>query len=119
MPNKIKIDGLFEAIDAKDTDSFVTYLTEDAVFRFGSQEAVKGRAAIGEYVAGFFSTIKALQHRVTETWEGENSLVCQGEVTYTKLDGKDVTLPFVNVFRLAKDRVRDYLIHIDPSPLMG
>ena len=119
MAEKIKIEGLFKAIDAKDTDSFLTYLTEDAVFRFGSQEAVSGRAAIGDYVSGFFGTLKALQHRVTETWEGDNSLVCQGEVTYTKLDGTNVTLPFVNVFRFVEDRVHDYLIHIDPSPLMG
>ena len=97
----------------------MAYLTEDAVFRYGSQEAVHGRAAIGEYVSGFFGSIEALQHHVTETWEGESSLVCQGEVTYTKMDGADVTLPFVNVFRFAKGRVRDYLIHIDPSPLMG
>jgi ketosteroid isomerase-like protein len=119
MPAKIKIEGLFEAIDAKDTDSFLTYLTDDAVFRYGSQDAVKGRAAIGDYVSGFFSTLKGLRHRITGTWERENSLVCQGEATYTKLDGKEVTLPFVNVFRLEKDRIRDYLVHIDPSPLMG
>lgn len=25
-----------------------------------------------------------LEHRVIETWEGEGSLVCRGEVTYTK-----------------------------------
>ncbi len=72
MTDKIKIEGLFKAIDAKDTDSFVAYLTEDAVFRYGSQETVQGRAAIGEYVSGFFSTIKALRHHVVETWEGKN-----------------------------------------------
>ena len=69
MADKIEIEGLFKAIDAKDTDSFLTYLTEDAVFRYGSQEAVHGRAAIGEYVSGFFGSIKALQHHVTETWK--------------------------------------------------
>jgi ketosteroid isomerase-like protein len=118
MPDQIKIEGLFEAIDVKDTDSFLTYLTDDAVFRYGSQDAVKGRAAIGEYVSGFFSTVKALRHTLIEAWEGESSLVCQGEATYTKLDGKEVTLPFVNVFRLESNRIRDYLVHIDPTPLM-
>jgi uncharacterized protein (TIGR02246 family) len=119
MADTMQLEGLFKAIDAKDADSFVSYLTEDAVFRYGSGDAVKGREAIREYVAGFFGTIQALQHRVTETWGQDGSLVCQGEVTYTKLDGNEIILPFVNVFRLDKERVRDYRIYIDPSPLMG
>ncbi len=118
MASKVEIEGLFKAVDTKDTDSFVAYLAEDAVFRYGSQEAVQGRAAIRKYVAGFFGTVKTLQHRVKETWEGDDSLVCQGEVTYTKLDGNEVTVPFVNIFRFEKDRIHDYLIYIDPSPLM-
>jgi len=35
------------------------------------------------------------------------------------MDGSEVTVPFVNVFRLVEDRIRDYLIHIDPAPLMS
>ena len=54
--------GLFAAIDAKDAASFVSYLTEDAVFRFGSAPAVQGREAIREAVDGFFAPIAGCRH---------------------------------------------------------
>ena len=60
--------SLFAAIDARDADGFVEYLCEDGVFRFGNAEPVAGRAAIREAVAGFFSTIAGLEHRLTRTW---------------------------------------------------
>jgi ketosteroid isomerase-like protein len=94
-------------------------LTDDAVFRYGAQEPVNGREAIRGYVDGFFGTIASLEHQVIETWKGDGSLVCRGEVAYTKLDGARVRVPFTNVFRLEGDLIREYLVYIDPTPLMG
>ncbi len=119
MTSKTELAGLFEAIDSKDADAFVGYLTEDAVFRYGSQDPVHGRDAIRDYVAGFFGTVEALSHRIDESWEGDGSLVCAGEVTYTRQGGSRVTVPFANVFRLEGEKVREYLVHIDPSPLFA
>ncbi|UCF19825.1 MAG: nuclear transport factor 2 family protein [Gemmatimonadota bacterium] len=110
---------LLAAIDAKDPDGFVSFLTDEAIFRYGSQEPVRGKPAVREYVAGFFGMVEALQHSVLRTWNGKDSLVCQGEVTYTKHGGEKVTVPFTNIFDLEGDKVRDYLIYVDPSPLMG
>ena len=115
----VALKELFQSIDAKDADAFASFLTEDAVFRYGSQPPVQGRTAIRDYTAGFFGSIQALRHDIHETWEGDGSLACQGDVTYTMGDGSAVTIPFVNVFRFDGDRVREYLIHIDPTPLAG
>jgi ketosteroid isomerase-like protein len=119
MKSKLDLSQVLASVDGKDADTFSSYLTDDAVFRYGSQEPVKGRRAVRDYVAGFFGTVSALEHRVVETWEGEGSLVCRGEVTYTQLDGAQVTVPFTNVLKLEGDRVRDYLVYIDPTPLMA
>jgi SnoaL-like domain len=89
------------------------------VFCFGNQEAVKGKKAIGDYVAQFFKMIKASEHKVLNFWEGNNSIVWQGEVTYTRLDNRKVTINFVNVFYTADGLVRDYLIYIDNAPLFA
>ncbi len=35
------------------------------------------------------------------------------------LDGRNVTLPFVDVFRLEGDEISDWLIYIDPAPMAG
>ena len=52
--------GLFAAIDAQDGAAFVSYLTDDAVFRFGSAPPVRGRAAVQEAVEAFFASIAGL-----------------------------------------------------------
>jgi len=119
MTSNLAVKALFKAIDAKDADAFVDFLTEDAVFRFGSQDAVNGRPAIREYVAQFFGMIQALSHRINVTWEKEDGVLCEGEVTYTKLDGSKVTLPFADAFHMKGDKVKDYLVYIDPAPLFS
>lgn len=42
MATKIKLEDVFATIDLKDADGFAAYLTDDGVFRFGSQESVRG-----------------------------------------------------------------------------
>ncbi len=119
MASNLDVKALFNAIDAQDADAFVSFLTEDAIFRFGSQDAVNGKAAIREYVAQFFGMIEALSHRINVTWEKKDGVMCEGEVTYTKLDGSKVTLPFADAFHMKGDKVKNYLVYIDPAPLFS
>jgi hypothetical protein len=47
-----RLGDLFAAIDAKDTERFLGFLTDEASFRFGSAQAVQGREAIHRAVDG-------------------------------------------------------------------
>ena len=109
--------GLFAAIDARDTAAFVEHLTPDASFRFGSAPAVSGRDAVGEAVDGFFATIAGLSHRVTASMVDGDTLVCEGDVTYTRHDASTITLPFVDVFELDDGLIADYKIYMDINSL--
>lgn len=108
---------LFSAIDRKDADAFAGYVTEDARFAFGNLPAVAGRAAIRDFVAGFFASIRAVSHQVPDAWQAGDTVVCRGEVSYTRHDGSILTVPFANVFRMDGDKVRDYRIYMDASAL--
>ena len=119
MATSLDLTEIFKSIDEMDADTFVSFLSEDAVFRYGSQDAVEGKDAIREYVAHFFTMVRGLTHTLTDTWEGEGSLAVRGDVTYQKHDGGEVTIPFVDVMRFGDDGIREYLIHIDPAPLMS
>jgi uncharacterized protein (TIGR02246 family) len=118
MP-KIILKDLFAAIDSMDAEAFAAFFADDGVFRYGSQPLIQGRDAVRDYVAGFFSTIAGLSHRVDDTWERDDTVVMRGDVTYTRLDRKQVELPFTTVFYLEGDRIKQYLIYVDPSPLAG
>jgi hypothetical protein len=93
--------GLFAAIDAKDGAAFVAYLTENAVFRFGSAPPVQGRDAIQAAVDAFFTTIAG----------------CEGVVTYTRHDGSEIALPFTDVFEYEGILIAHYKIYMDVAPL--
>ena len=109
--------GMFAAIDSKDTEAFVGFLTEDAFFRFGSAPAVQGRDAIRAAVDGFFGTVAGCSHNVQKTLGNGSTLVCEGEVTYRKQNGTEITLPFTDVFEYEDDLIARYKIYIDISPL--
>lgn len=111
------IQGLFSAVDGRDSNTFVTYLTEDARFKFGNAEAVEGRDKIRTAVSDFFGTIKALRHNVLEVWNVGDSIISEIEVTYTRMDGKNVVVPCMNRFRMEGDKIRDYQVFIDLSPV--
>ena len=109
--------GLFDAIDANDATAFVGYLTDDAVFRFGSAAPVRGRASIHAAVDGFFDTIAGCSHKVQSTFGSGSTLICEGEVTYTRVDGSSITLPFTDVLEYDGDLIEHYKIYMDISPL--
>lgn len=116
-PDQAWLDSLFAAIDDMDTARFLDFLTEDALFRFGSAPAQNGREEIGAAVDGFFSSIAGCSHTLRRSWSGEGSLVCEGEVRYRRHDGSTVDVPFTNVFDLQGRRVSRYCIYTDLAPL--
>ncbi len=110
---------LFASIDAKDTSRFLAFLSDDACFRFANLPAAVGRDAIREAVDGFFAGIASCRHVVSSVWVPEESVICEGQVTYTRLDGAVLSVPFVNVFGMAGPLVRRYSIYVDASALFS
>jgi hypothetical protein len=119
MPSTEWWNSLLASIDGKDTGKFLSYLAEDGEFVFGNAPAAVGHANIGAAVSGFFGMIQRSQHRLLTTWEGPASAVGEGLVTYTRLDGSTITLPFVDVFHFRGDRIGRYQIYMDVNPLFA
>ena len=115
----INYEKLFASIDRMDVESFLAFIAPSGTFRFGSAPPVQGRAAIGEAVGGFFSSIAGLQHDVHRIVTDESVAVIEGEATYTRHDGSTISLPFVNVFEIEDVLISDYRIYIDIAPLFN
>ena len=109
--------GMFAAIDAKDSAAFVSHLTDDAIFRFGSAPPVQGRDAIQAAVDGFFGTILGCAHEIRSTFQCDDTIICEGEVTYQRHDESKVMLPFADVLEYTDDLISHYKIYIDITPL--
>lgn len=113
------LESLFDIIDAADVTGFGTFLTEDALLCFGNAPPVHGRAAIEQTIRHFFASIRGSRHRIERVWPGADAIALDGFVTYTRLDGSEITLPFADTLVLRGDRIAEYLIYIDITPLFS
>ena len=113
------LQGLFNSIDNKDTTAFLGYLTDGCSFRFGNMPAVNGRDSIGQSVTAFLDSIKSVSHKIVESWSTAEQLTCHGMVTYQRLDGGLLTVPFANIMKkkAGSERIHEYLIFADTSEL--
>ena len=108
---------VFDAVDSKDADKFVSFLSDDAVFKFANADPVEGKDAIREAISGFFSSINGLKHKIIEWWDQDGTVICRGEVTYMKKDSSGFTVPFANIFKMKEDLIKEYLVYVDASQL--
>ena len=112
-----RLDDLFAKIDAKDTERFLEFLTDGASFRFGSAPPVHGHEEIRVAVDGFIASIAGSKHKLTRIIDDAGVLICEGEVTYTRHDATEVTLPFANFLELEGELISNYKIYADAGPL--
>jgi ketosteroid isomerase-like protein len=109
---------LFADIDSMDPDRFADHLADDVVFRFGNGDPVHGRAAVRDVWAGFCAGIDGVAHEPIAQWEHDDATIAEANVTYTRKDGSQVTLPVVTIYR-GDDQIRDYRIFMDVAPLFA
>lgn len=113
------LDALFAAIDRDGVRGAWPWLAEDVAFRFGSFPGGRGRERFAEAWAGLSSHVVSLAHRLDARWTVGDAVICRGDVTYGLADGRQVTVPFANVFQLDGERIVAYLIYVDASPVFG
>ena len=118
LENKNWLVSLFETIDRMDAGQFVSYLTEDATFRFGNFPSVNSKSLIKKSVKDFFSGIEGLSHEIYKTLDFEDVVVVEGKVSY-HLNGKTISVPFCNIFEMKNELIKEYKIYIDISPLLS
>lgn len=115
----IDFKGLFASIDTMDTERFLSFIDENCTFRFGSSPPITGRDGIRASVNDFFSMFAALRHYLNRIVADDNGIVCEGEVAYTRHDGKKITVPFCNVFETEAGLISLYRIYIDMGPVFA
>jgi ketosteroid isomerase-like protein len=115
---------LFGAVDRMDVAPVVNAFTEDGTFRLGNGETAIGRQQVEQSVSAFFSMIGGVSHELTGVWLGSWSggevISVEAEVTYTRKDGTQIQpLPVTSTLRMEGDRIKDYRIFMDISPLFA
>jgi ketosteroid isomerase-like protein len=109
--------GVFAALDAQDPAAVAAYMTDDVRMRLGNADLVEGKAEFREATAAFVASITAIRHEITSMWSVDDVVIAEMDVHYERLDGRRVTLPVCNVFRVRDGLVSDYRVYLDIGPV--
>ena len=111
---------LFADIDTMKPDAFAQHLAEDVTMRFGNAPEIHGRDACRQTWADFCQMVDGVHHDVLGVWEVDDRTIAQTDVTYTRKDGRDVTVPVVTIYRTGGDeRITDYRVFLDLAPVFA
>jgi ketosteroid isomerase-like protein len=109
--------GAFAALDAKDPAAVTAQMTDDICMRLGNADFVEGKAKFLEATEAFVATIQAIGHEITSIWCFDDVVIAEMDVHCERLDGRKVTLPCCNVFRVRGGLVSDYRVYLDIGPV--
>jgi ketosteroid isomerase-like protein len=101
-----------------DIPRFFGFFTDDAVFRMGNNDPVTGRDAVVAWVSDYLGAVTALRHHILEEFVSGDVVALRVEVTYSMRNGAEFTLPAVTRTRVRCGQVSEYLIFMDPSPVV-
>lgn len=109
---------IFDKIDSRDPHALADLFAEDATMVFGNGEPMVGRAAVVAGSEAFLATVRGLRHHLRNEWTVADTTIAETDVTYTRLDGKDVTLPVVSIWhRGGAGLITDYRVFLDLAPV--
>ena len=113
---------VFATMDSGDLDGMVEHMTDDVITQFGNQAEISGKAAFRALFNEFGQAISGLRHDVVDLWHAVEDFdiwVVQLSVSYRLVDGRIVTLPCCNVFRMRGDLVCEYRVYMDIGPVLA
>ncbi|MCB2013471.1 MAG: nuclear transport factor 2 family protein [Sphingobium sp.] len=110
--------AFFRDADQLDLAKLLNWFTDDVDLRLGNMPPIIGRQGAEEAFRQFWSTLTGMSHE-RQQLVLEGNCAFQGSiVTYTRLDGKKVSMPVASHLRLTPEGRSDRLwIYIDLAPL--
>lgn len=110
--------AILTRIDSMDPTESVKLFAENATLTFGNGQPMIGPDAIETGTAAVYTSIAGLHHRILNEWSVDQDTIAETAVTYTRHDGREVTIPAVTIWRVRDDGlITDYRVFIDQEPV--
>ena len=100
-------------------DDFIAYFAEDAEYVFANNPPIVGRKQIQESSAQFRKRVKGAAHQIQNLWEFGDTVVCEMNVTYLRLDDQSLTLPCTDVINMEGDLFKHMKVFMDITPVFA
>jgi limonene-1,2-epoxide hydrolase len=114
------VERFTSAVDTLDVDRILPFFAESATFTYGNNPPMVGVEGIRNGLEPFHAGIAGISHVLRDCFpSGPNVIVAEYEATYTRLDGRWVTLPGIGVFEIADGLIQAYRVYADVAPVFA
>ena len=116
------ITAVLAAIDAGEVGAATRHLCDDITVLFGNFDPLIGSAAFVQLFGQFASSLQAVRHEIHDIWPAASDLdilIATMTAHYTRTDGRRVSLPCCNVFRMSGALIAEYRVYMDISPALA
>jgi ketosteroid isomerase-like protein len=110
------VKAAYAAVESNDVETYVTYFTEDALYKVGNFDPVIGHDGIRTLAAPLVDMFTSVTHDIKNFWQVDDVVICEMDITYSRKDGKVAVIPCVDVIRFSGDKVKELLAYLDPTP---
>lgn len=120
MSNVTTVHILLKMFESCNIPGFLACLTDDAIYRFANDPPATGKEAIEATIkASHMDHITGISFEIKTTYELDDNVVVELAINYNMANGKNITLPCLDIFRFDGDKVRAMLVFMDASPLFA
>lgn len=100
-----------------DLPAFFGQLAENCRLAWANETPVQGVDDIQALVGRMLAGVSGFRHDIIEQLVGEDSAALRMDVTYTLPHGGELRTPAVTYMRFRDERIVEYLIYQNPTPL--
>lgn len=111
------VQNLYRIVDSKDVNALAELLHPNVVFTFSNAESISGIEAVKTANTRFFAAIHSMSHAFSGIYEAGNTLICEGQVNYVRLDQSKHAAKFATILTLKDGLIHQYKIFADVSEL--
>jgi len=108
------------AVDTLEIDRMIPFFGPNATFTYANNPPMVGHAGIRAGLEPIHASIAGISHVVRSCFpSGPSVIVAEYEATYTRLDGRAVTLPGIGVFEMSHGLISAYRVYADVAPVFA
>ena len=113
------IKELSEHVLKENWDKVKTFLTDDLMYKVGSDEPRHGKDAVSEFLAPIFKTTAKLEgHDIRKIWEEPGMIAIEMDANYRRVkDNKVVKVACCDIYRMRGNQIYEWRVYADGTPL--
>ncbi len=80
------------ALDAKDIETYATFLADDVSIQFGNAPALHGKRDVIDMLGGYWQSFRTIEHDLLNIYGSDDAYVLEALNHYERHDGKKITV---------------------------